>query len=239
MIVTEKIEYRDSETTYEGVLAYNNRASTKRPVVLISHAYGGQSKFEETKAKEIAELGYVGFAIDIYGKGKRAKSPDEAQQLMDNLNNNRSQLSQRMMTSLDTAKSLEIVDNENVGAIGFCFGGKCVLDLARSGIKIKGCVSFHGVYDAPNINQETKINTSLLILHGWDDPLAQPADVIELTKELTKKGADWELNAYGHTGHAFTNPKANLPEKGLVYSKEANSKSWKRMSEFLSNKFKE
>lgn len=238
MIVKEKIEYKDSESTYEGVFAYDQKIKGERPVVMIAHAYGGQSSFEENKAVELAELGYVGFAIDIYGKGVRAKTSAEAEQLMAQLNDNRNVLLNRMLASLDAAKSIEFGDSQKIGAIGFCFGGKCVLDLARSGIQIKGCVSFHGLFDAPDINQETKIKTPVLILHGWDDPLAQPNDFIELTKELSLKEADWEINAYGHTSHSFTDPRANMPERGIVYSEDASRKSWNRMTRFFKHRFK-
>ncbi|GLR18235.1 dienelactone hydrolase family protein [Portibacter lacus] len=237
MIRIEKIEYQDSELTYEGVISYDDEIEGKLPAIIIAHAFGGQSQFEENKAIAIAKLGYVGFAIDIYGKGVRAKSPEEAQILMDKLNLDRNLLLSRMKTSLKTCKSLKFVDNNKIGGIGYCFGGKCVLDLVRSGEKLKGIVSFHGVYDSPNSQKENKIETPVLILHGWDDPLAMPNEVIELANELTDKKADWELNAYGHTGHAFTNPKANFPEKGLFYQEEADRKSWNRMLEFFKYKF--
>lgn len=237
MIRTEKIQYQDSELTYEGVISFDDEIERELPAILIAHAFGGQSQFEENKAIELAKLGYVGFAIDIYGKGVRAKSADEAQKLMDRLNSNRNLLLNRMKTSLKTCKSLKFVDETKIGAIGYCFGGKCVLDLARSGERIQGIVSFHGVYDSPKSQNEIEIETPILILHGWDDPLAKPNEVIELTAELTNKKADWELNAYGHTGHAFTNPKANFPEKGLFYQKEADRKSWNRMIEFFKYKF--
>ncbi len=237
MINTKKIKYQDSELTFQGVIAYNDEIERKLPAIMIAHAFGGQSKFEENKAIEIAKLGYIGFAIDIYGKGIRAKSPNEAQNLMDKLNSNRSLLLSRMKTSLEVCKSLKFVDSSKIGAIGYCFGGKCVLDLARSGEKIKGIVSFHGVYDSPKSQKENKIETPILILHGWDDPLAKPNDVIELTRELTNKDADWELNAYGHTGHAFTNPNAKFPEKGLFYHEAADRKSWNRMKTFFKAEF--
>lgn len=237
MIVTKKIEYEDGDLKYEGVIAFNEKSETKRPIIMIAHAFGGQSKFEENKAIELAKIGYVGFAIDIYGKGVRAKSPEEAQQLMDKLNSDRTLLLKRMKTALKTAKSINIADENKIGAIGFCFGGKCVLDLARSEEKLNGVVSFHGVYDSPKYVIQNKIETPILILHGWDDPLAKPNEVIELAQELTNKKAEWELNAYGHTGHSFTNPNAKFPEKGMFYNKNSDMKSWNRMVEFFKVKF--
>lgn len=238
MIKIEKIQYSDSQNTYEGVIAYNKNLTTKIPVVLIAHAFGGQSNFEENKAIELAKLGYLGFAIDVYGKGKRAKNPEEAQELMNLLNSNRKLLLERMELCLEQVRMFNFADVTKIGAIGFCFGGKCVLDLARSGEKLNGIVSFHGLYDSPKFNKETKITTPILILHGWDDPLALPNDTITLANELTSKNADWEINAYGKTGHAFTNPNAKFPEKGLIYNKGSNDKAWKRMIAFFDNVFK-
>jgi len=238
MIQTQKVAYSDSTQTYEGVVAYQESA-TPKPVIMIAHAYGGQSAFEENKALALAQLGYVGFAIDVYGKGKRAKSPDEAQQLMDTLNSDRALLLERMKTSLAQARNFEFGDETKIGAIGFCFGGKCVLDLARSGAALKGALSFHGLYDAPSFNTNQKIVTPLLILHGWDDPLAPPADMVSIANELTEKGADWEIDAYGHTGHAFTNPNAKFPEKGLVYNQDVSDKAWTRMKSFFQKAFEE
>lgn len=236
-IKTEKLEYQDSYNTYEGVVAYDQEITTKRPLVMIAHAFGGQSKFEENKAIELAKLGYIGFAIDIYGKGIRAKSPEEAQQLMDVLNSDRKLLRARMKASLECARNFLLADETKIGAIGFCFGGKCVLDLARSGEKISGIVTFHGIFDAPKFDQDKKILSPLLILHGWDDPLALPRDTISLANELTRKDADWEINAYGNTTHAFTNPNAKFPEKGLVYNQRSNDKAWSRMKIFFENNF--
>jgi len=237
MIITEQVEYNDSQNTFEGVVAYRKDTNADTPVVLIAHAYSGQSDFEKNKAIELAKLGYIGFAIDLYGKGKRAKTPAQAQELMDHLNSNRTLLLQRMQLSLEQAKKLKFADKTKLGAIGYCFGGKCVLDLARSGEKLKGLVSFHGLYDAPRHNMKTKIKSPILVMHGWNDPLAPPDDVVKLAKELTSKEADWEMTAYGNTGHAFTNPMANSPENGLMYNQNASNKAWNRMKLFFADAF--
>lgn len=238
MIKTEVITYSDGKNTFEGLIAYNSEFDNKRPVVLVTHTYSGQSDFENEKAIELAKLGYVGFAIDLYGKGRRASSPQEAQALMDELNNNRALLLERMQTSIKKARDLELADVENISAIGFCFGGKCVLDLARSGEDLKGAVTFHAIYDKPNLNHDKKVKASFLILHGWEDPLAKPQDTVGLATELTELGVDWEINAYGNTVHAFTNPMANLPELGMCYSPTVTIKAWNRMERFLEEVFK-
>jgi len=238
MIKTRTIEYSDDQLTYEGVVAYDESSRERRPIVMVIHTYKGQGDFENEKAIMLAQMGYVGFAIDVYGKGVRASNPDEAMELMGALNDDRSELLRRLNTSLNTARSWDqMADTSRIGAIGFCFGGKCVLDIARSGEKLSGGVSFHGIFDQPDINQDTPIKTPLLVLHGWDDPLAKPEDVVALSEELKKKGAEWELIAYGNTGHAFTNPLANSPDGGMKYSPYADKNSWKRMGDFLEEMF--
>jgi len=237
MIQTATINYSDSEKTFEGFIAWNDESHDDRPGILIAHAFGGLSDFEREKAKELAQLGYVGFAIDMYGKGKRATNNDEARKLMSELNNNRELLLKRIQLALTTLKSQDLIDEQKIAAIGFCFGGKCVLDLARSGEGIKGVVSFHGVYDAPQINASQKINCSVLVLHGWEDPISQPDQTVALAQELTEKATDWQILSFGHTGHAFTNPKANHPEKGLFYHEQSNKRAWKAMQLFFEEIF--
>lgn len=179
----------------------------------------------------------MGFAIDIYGKGRRANNPEEGSVLMGELNNNRALLLQTMQLAITCAKDFEWADSNKIGAIGFCFGGKCVLDLARSGENFNGAVTFHGVYDQPDIKHTQTIKPSILILHGWDDPLALPQDTIALAKELTDRKADWEINAYGNTGHAFTNPNAQSVENGMFFNKKSDEKAWKRMVSFFQDIF--
>lgn len=237
MIQTKTISYSDPDTEYEGFLAFDDSLKGKKPVVLIAHTFRGLSSFEEEKAIALAQLGYMGFAIDVYGKGKRAKNPEEAGQFMAALNDNRPLLLQRMKRSLQQGMTHKGADPEKVGAIGFCFGGKCVLDLVRSGIALSGAVTFHGVYDAPGIHENTPIKTPTLILHGWEDPLAPPQAMHALAEELNRKGALWEMNIYGQTGHAFTNPNANARQEGLFYQADASRKSWSRMQSFFKESF--
>jgi dienelactone hydrolase len=240
MIKTEIIVYKEPESndTFEGAISWDDKFIGKRPGVLVAHAFGGQSQFDIDKTIGLAKLGYVGFAIDMYGKGRRANSPDEADELMGELNNNRTLLLNRILLSLTTLQEYKQVDKTKIGAIGFCFGGKCVLDLARSGANVNGVVSYHGVYDKPNIEYSKPIQSSVLILHGWDDPLGTPEQTVELARELTERKADWQIHAYGHTGHAFTNPKAQLPEKGMFYQESANNRAWIAMANFFEELFK-
>ncbi len=239
MIIKEKIIYQDaSENEFEGVIIWDDSENSTKPGILVSHMWSGQSEFEVEKATELAKLGYVGFAVDNYGKGRRANGPDEAQQLMDELDNDRSLLQSRMLLAVDTLKNHRAVNKSQIGAIGFCFGGKCVLDLARSGAKIGGVVSFHGLLDPPSPHPDKEIQSSVLVLHGWEDPMALPEALIKISHELNDYKADWNIHIYGHTGHAFTNPKAKFPEKGLFFEPRSNKRAWDSMIYFFKAIFK-
>lgn len=237
MIKTETITYHDADQTFEGKISWDDSIKEKKPGILIAHAFGGQSDFETGKSVELAELGYVGMAIDIYGKGRRASNPEEAAKLMAEFNNDRALLLKRMELSLKTLRNHPEVDVTKTGAIGFCFGGKCVLDLARSGADVKGVVSFHGMFDKPGLPEENPIKASILVLHGWEDPMAKPEMFVEFANEMTERKADWQMHAFGHTGHAFTNPKANAPERGLFYQPTSSKRAWKAMADFFEEMF--
>jgi len=235
MIHSRNFDYSDGDMVFEGVVAYNDATTADRPIVLVAPTFRGQTEFENAKAVRLAEMGYIGFAIDTYGKGVRGNTAEEAKSLMDTLNSDRSLLLKRMQLSMKVARNFPMVDTSKIGAIGYCFGGKSVLDLARSGEDLAGVVSFHGVLDPPGINQDVEIKTKVLVLHGWDDPLATPAQTVALAQELTDKKAVWELAAYGHTGHAFTNPQANSP--GMAFNQLVDDRSWDRMASFFKEVF--
>ncbi|WP_273274876.1 dienelactone hydrolase family protein [Maribacter polysiphoniae] len=238
MIIKENITYRDaSRNEFEGVVVWDDSHPQPKPGILVSHMWSGQSGFEVEKATELAQLGYVGFAIDNYGKGRRANGPEDAQKLMDELDHNRPLLQSRMFLAVDTLKKHKAVDDTQIGAIGFCFGGKCVLDLARSGIQIRGVVSFHGLLDPPVPHPNKEIQSAVLVLHGWEDPMALPHDMVKLSEEMNTHKADWNIHIYGHTGHAFTNPKAQFPEKGLFFEPTSNRRSWDAMIYFFNELF--
>ena len=155
---------------------------------------------------------------------------------MNELNADRVLLRDRMLGAHALLKNMPAVDAARTAAIGFCFGGKCVLDLARAGADIAGGVSFHGVYEAPPFPNAT-ITAKLLVCHGWEDPIAPPEATVGLAKELTEAGCDWQIHAYGHTGHAFTDESVHMPEKGLAYSADADRRSFRAMVNFLEELF--
>ena len=234
MVITEAIEYQDEHGHYEGMLVYPEHTTGKLPCVLVFPTVWGRTSMEERAANELANMGYVALVVDIYGKGFDSSTREAAFGRMAEYNADRCSLLSRIQLVYETVMSLPQVDENKIAGIGYCFGGKCVLDLARSGLRFCGGVSFHGVLDAPDLGEGEKITTPLLILHGWDDPLAKPEHVLALSQELTQKDADWELVAYGHTGHAFMKPEASDREGGYFYNAEVADKAWKRMIGFLS-----
>ncbi|MDU8911190.1 dienelactone hydrolase family protein [Aestuariicoccus sp. MJ-SS9] len=232
MIQQMELRYSDGIDTMVGQLVWDDALRDPAPGVLVAPAFGGLSPFEVATAEALAGLGYVALAVDYYGDGKRARNGDEASAWMAVLNADRSILIRRMQAALVALKDQTQVDATRTGALGYCLGGKAVLDLARSGAAFQACVPVHGVFDAPE-GVLGPIVPSVLALHGWDDPLATPQDVEALAAELTKNCADWQIQAFGHTGHAFTNPMAQDKAGGMMYSERATKRSWAALTSFL------
>jgi dienelactone hydrolase len=235
-IVSNTVGYVDDDTLLEGYFAVDEALEGQRPAVLICHAWGGRDEFVAEKAKKLAELGYVGFAVDMYGKGIKGAGPEENAKLMQPFMEDRTLLQKRILAALSAVKLLPWVDEKRIAAIGFCFGGLCALDLARSGADIAGVVSFHGLL-IPSSLPTKKITAKVLVLHGNDDPMVPIDHVHDLEAELTETAADWQIHTYGHTMHAFTNPIANDPGFGTVYNGIADKRSWQSLLAFLSEVF--
>jgi dienelactone hydrolase len=231
------IDYRDGETQLEGFLCYDEAQAGPRPAVLICHAYGGRDEFVERKARRLAWQGYACFALDNYGKGVRGKSPEECSALMSPFMKDRRMLLRRLQAGLAAARALPIIDPKRIAVMGFCFGGLCALDLARGNADIRGAVSFHGLLK-PSGFTEPNIRAKVLMMHGYDDPLAPPEDVFAVAREFTAAGADWQLHAYGNTVHAFTNPVAHNRDGGLQYDEAADRRSWHSLESFLAEVLK-
>jgi dienelactone hydrolase len=236
-IHTRQVDYTDGEVDLEGYFATDDAASGQRPGILVAHAWSGRSPFEDAKAEALATLGYSAFALDVYGKGVRGNSAEENAALMQPLLDDRALLVRRLRAALDALREQPEVDALKTGAIGFCFGGLCVLDLARSGADVAGVASFHGLFHPPPPEFKSAIKARVLALHGWDDPMVPPQQVEALATELTAAGADWQLHACGSTMHAFTNPQAADPARGTVYDATADSRSWIAMKNFFAEVF--
>ncbi len=236
-IQTRLVEYKDHDRDLEAYLAWDDSSSDRRPGVLIAHAWAGRGELEENKAERLAELGYVGFALDLYGKGVQGSNPEQNMALMQPLLDDRTLLQRRMQLALDVFRKQKEVDGERVAAMGFCFGGLCVLDLARTGADVLGVASFHGLFGSPGNTGDNRISAKVLVMHGWDDPMATPDQVLSLADELSTMGADWQLHAYGNTQHAFSNPAADDADMGTVYNADADRRSWQSLQLFLAEIF--
>lgn len=228
-----KKEYHDGGVNLEGYYASLDEHTDKKPGVLICHDWTGRNEFAEKKAIELAELGYVGFAIDMFGKGILGITTEEKSDLIKPFMNDRQKLLNRILAGFETLKTLPHVDTNRLAAMGFCFGGLCVLDLARSGTDLRGVVSFHGLLNAPANLSKHKIKASVLALHGHDDPMAPPNEVRAFEDEMTEAGADWQVHIYGGVQHAFTNPLANDTKLGTIFNKTAEKRSWQSMKNFF------
>ncbi|WP_053239006.1 dienelactone hydrolase family protein [Sandaracinus amylolyticus] len=228
----EKLEYTHGGVTFESHLAFPTGPGP-HGAILVAPTWRGQSDFERAKAERIAsELGLAGAAIDVYGKGILGTNAIECGKLNTPLRRDRGLLRGRKLAALDALRAHPRVDASRLGAIGFCFGGLCVLDLARAGADLRAVISFHGVLDAPEGLEVGPIRAKILALHGHDDPLATPEQLLAFETEMTKLGADWEVHTYGATTHAFTNPTANDPAR-TMYSERADRRSWIAMRAFL------
>ena len=235
-IISNTVGYLDGDVLLEAFFAFDDSLSGRRPAVLINHTWAGRDDFVAEKAKKLAALGYVGFAVDMYGKGVLGSDAEENAKLMQPFMQDRQLLKKRMMVALYAVKLMPWVDDSRIAAIGFCFGGLCSLDLARAGADLKGVVSFHGLLGALDDNSHP-IKAKILALHGHDDPMVPVEQVIAFEKEMTKAGADWQLHTFGNAQHAFTNPLANNPDFGTVYQPEADKRSWILMENFLAEIF--
>ena len=230
----ERIDYSMGDGTAEAYVAYDDAAQSRRPAVLIAHQWAGQSDFERGKAEALARLGYVGVAIDLYGKGVFGDLGGNNTHLMQPLLEDRGLLRRRLLAAVDRTRQGRHGDPERIAVIGYCLGGLCALDVARANAPgVRGVVSFHGLFAPPNLEPRGPIAAKVLILHGYDDPMAPPEDVLAVARELTEAQADWQLHAYGHTLHAFTAEGVNAPERGVQYHSAADRRSWQAMENFL------
>lgn len=231
----ELVSYSEGGHAFDAFVARPSAAGP-RPAVMICHAWGGRDGLMESKARALAELGYIGVGIDLYGVGKRGHDPESSQALMMPLVNDPPLLRRRLAASFEAVSGVSGVDRDRIGTIGFCFGGLCSILTARMGLPLRGVVSFHGLLKIGE-KLETKPKGRILVLHGQDDPMAPPADVGAFAEEMKRIDADWALEAYRGVQHAFTNPTANDGMRGLLYDAEADRRSWIAMKRFFEDVF--
>lgn len=231
------VDYTVDGKAYEGYFLAPAGAKNV-PVVAIAHAWGGLGDNEKEKAARIVnEFGYAAFAMDVYGKGKRGNSVEENQALMNPLVGDRAELQKRLAGGLAAAKAQPGVDASKAAAIGYCFGGLCVLDMARAQMDLLGVCAFHGLFRPAENIPTPKIKAKVLIEHGWLDPMATPEDVLAIAKEMGAAGADWQLHAHGQCVHAFTTLAANDRANGVEYDADADRRSFAHLKGLLAEIF--
>jgi dienelactone hydrolase len=234
--VSKPVDYADQSTALQGYLAWDDEVQGKRPGVLVVQEWWGLNDFPKSVADRLAALGYVALAVDMYGKGVLAGSVQEAAKLAAPFKADRNLMRRRAMAGLEVLKSQPQVDASRLVAIGFCFGGTTVLELARAGAPLAGVVSFHGDLTAP-MPAQGAITSSVLVLHGAEDTYVPPGDVAGLMDELRKAGTDWQIVWFSGAVHSFTNPASgNDPSKGVAYNDKAARRSWRYMQDFLEEK---
>ncbi len=230
------IAHQFAGESLESVLV-SDGSGQARPTVVLIPTVMGVTDLELGFARDLVERGYTGFVADIFGKEFRGAPRDTMFGEMNRLGSDRAALCDRLASLLEVATGQAEVRSARVAVIGFCFGGKCALDVARSGADVAGVASFHGLFDPPGLPPQP-ITAKVVAYHGWDDPMVPPDAVVALAAELTAAGCDWQIHAYGHTGHGFTNPKASdLGIDGVFYTKEAARRSFASLNLFLDELF--
>lgn len=231
MLKKEAIQYSDGDCALEGFAAHPE--GEMRPLVILCHAWRGLDDFICEKAERIAELGFAAFAIDMYGKGILGKNPEENAALKKPFLNDRSLLQQRLLKGYKTASALHFADASRIVALGYGFGAVCALDLARSGVPLHGAISVYGHFDPPKNIPKHPIKSKILILHGYNDPVAPLSELRAFENELVQQKVDWQTCLYGHTYHAFATPTANDASRGILYNPVSAKRSWQAIVNFL------
>jgi dienelactone hydrolase len=238
MISLRKLEYKDDGTTLEGCLGFDDAVKAKTPGVLVIHDWMGVGPYVEKRVRQLVELGYTALAADIYGKGVRPANVEEAANIATTYKADRPLMRSRARAGLRALQDQSGVDTKRLAAIGYCFGGTAVLELARSGADMAGFVTFHGGLQTPTPDDAGNIRGKVLVLHGADDPLVPPGEVLAFEEEMRKARVDWHMVIYGSAVHSFSNPAAgDDPSRGAAYNEKADKRSWEAMKSFFQEVF--
>jgi dienelactone hydrolase len=234
---TELVDYKQGDATLEGYMAYDDSFTGKRPGILVVHEWKGLNDYAKRRANMLAQLGYIAFAADIYGKGVHPQTVAEAGAMAGKFKSDRALLRARVRVGLDVLKAIPNVDVTNLAAIGYCFGGTAVLELARSGADVKGIVSFHGGLSSPTPQDARNIKAKILALHGAADPFVKADEVAAFEKEMTDAKVNYRLIKYPGAMHGFTNPDNQNVPPGALYNEAADKASWIEMQKFFKEIF--
>ena len=236
-VVTQNLEYKQDGTVLEGFLAYDDSLKGPRPGVLVVHEFWGLNDYVKNRARQLAQMGFVALAADMYGKGVVTKDPQEARKLAGHLRGT-PLMRQRALAGLELLKKNKLVDPKHLAAIGFCFGGTTVLELAYAGTDLAGVVSFHGGLVPPKAEDVKNIKAKILVLHGADDPHIKPEEIAAFQEALRKGGANWQMVYYGGAVHSFSNPEAGSDKStGAAYDSRTAGRSWNQMQLFFKEIF--
>ncbi len=237
-VITKNIAYTHGEVELEGFLAWDDAGKAKAPGVLIVHEWWGLNEYAKSRAKRLAAEGYVAFAADMYGKGKVTEHPKQAGEWMNTMTANVKNWQARAMAGLKVLQSQEMVDTNNLAAIGYCFGGATVTQLAYGRAPLKGVVSFHGALPLPSEGQDITSKVKILIAHGNEDPFLKEDHIRKFRSALENAGLDWQMVVYAGAKHSFTNPAADkVGMDALEYNKQADVRSWNHMELFFEELF--
>lgn len=238
-VVGKAVEYQHGADVLEGYLAYDDAVQGKRPGVLVVHEWRGLDEYAKSRAEQLAALGYVAFAVDMYGKGIRAKDHEEAARLAGIYKSDRTLMRERAKAGYDYLKSYPLTDSGRIAAIGYCFGGTTVLEMARAGFDLKGAASFHGGLSTPVPAGRGEIKTKIIIFHGAEDPFVTTEEVEQFQQEMRAAGANWEFIELEGAVHSFTVPQAGTDKsKGAAHHEEADKRSWVLLLRFFDEIFK-
>ena len=240
-VTGEEVSYNAGNIVMKGYLAYDDSYAEQRPGILVVHEWWGHNEYARKRARMLAELGYTALAVDMYGSGKLANHPDNASRFAAQLRQNLPIAQQRFTAALEVLKDHYSVDPENIAAIGYCFGGGIVLQMARLGLDLDAVVSFHGSLATGSPARPGTVKARILVCDGAQDRLVTPAQIQAFHREMKMARADYKFISYPGAQHSFTNPEAdsyakkfNIP---VGYNKAADLRSWLHMQEFLKESF--
>lgn len=234
----QTVEYQENGDVLEGYVVYDAAIAGKRPVVIVMHEWTGLGDDAKHRADMLAQMGYLAFAADLYGKGLRAETHEEAGKLSGFYLRDRARMRARAGAALSYIEKHELAESGKIAAIGYCFGGAAVLEMARAGFDLKGVASFHGLLKTPSPALPGEVKAKVIVFHGSQDPFVKAEDVLGFENEMSSAGADWQLVVFSNAVHRFTIPEAGSnPQSGAAYNREADLRSWKMLSLFLQEVF--